>query len=209
MPRSDWAPLVTQSFHLQFSMESIGSSRHKNNVDMSMFLRQLSLLIAAVLSLVCYSTPSLAQPCEGRSCRRVDPQLPLFEGRSQFCNAAVVSNHANHLNCVNSAYGYAAPTAGPETSTKLYLGIQPYVNAGGITTSSSFKGGLTQEYGYLLAAPDGHPDSRALYRVVNCGAHTGEVTTNPNHRNCRTEPIGYTSGLPVAARDPFAIQPTR
>jgi len=114
----------------------------------------------------------------------------LFVGLTPNCNAAIVTNHQNHLNCTNVPIGYTIKS-GPAARQLLYLGVTPNVNAGVITTKSIFRGGATQEWGYTIRGEFPLQGSVPLYVVVGCGDNDGEVTTNPGHKNCSTTPIGF------------------
>lgn len=114
----------------------------------------------------------------------------LFVGQTLNCNAAIVTNHQGHLNCVNTPLGYTIK-AGPAAMQMLYLGIDPNVNAGVISVKPSFRGGRTQDWGYTIRQQYKLPGSAQIFAVVGCGANDGEVTTNANHKNCPTTPIGW------------------
>jgi hypothetical protein len=115
----------------------------------------------------------------------------LFVGQTPNCNASIITNHVNHLNCVNTPYGNVAD-AGPWAQQTLYLGVQANVNAGVVTTKVAFKGGQTRPYGFTLLDADKLSGSQRLFVVVGCGSNDGEVTSNPGHKNCQTVPIGWT-----------------
>jgi hypothetical protein len=114
----------------------------------------------------------------------------LFVGQTPNCNAAIVTNHQNHLNCTNTALGYTIKNSAAAQQL-LYLGVTGNVNAGVITTKSNFKGGATQEWGYTIRESYKLSGSAPLYVVVGCSENDGEVTTNPTHKNCPTTPIGW------------------
>jgi len=116
---------------------------------------------------------------------------PLFAGQTPNCNASIVTNHQNHLNCTNTPLGYTIES-GQAAQQRLYLGVTGNVNAGVITTKSNFRGGATQEWGYTIREAYKAAGSSPLYVVVGCGNNDGEVTTNPGHKNCPTAPIGWT-----------------
>lgn len=115
---------------------------------------------------------------------------PLFVGRTPHCNAAIVTNHQGHLNCVNVPIGFTIKS-GPAAQQLLYLGVVGNVNAGAITTNERFRGGDTKEWGYTMREERKLPGSVPLYVVVGCGNDDGEVTTNSNHKNCQTNMIGW------------------
>lgn len=115
---------------------------------------------------------------------------PLFVGLTPNCNAAIVTNHQGHLNCVNAPIGFTIKS-GPAAQQLLYLGVVGNVNAGAITTNERFRGGDTKEWGYTMREERKLPGSVPLYVVVGCGNNDGEVTTNAGHKNCQTNPIGW------------------
>lgn len=115
---------------------------------------------------------------------------PLYVGQTPGCNAAIVTNHQNHLSCVNIPLGYTVSTSN-SSQQLLYLGVEPFKNAGVVTTKITFHGGQTQEYGWTIRDDSKLPNSQPLFAVVGCGVNDGEVTTNPHHKNCTTVPIGW------------------
>jgi hypothetical protein len=115
---------------------------------------------------------------------------PLYVGATPNCNAAIVTSHQNHLNCTNLPLGYTIKN-GEAAQQLLYLGNQANVNAGVVTTKVNFKGGTTTEWGYTIRDSYKVNASVLLYVVVGCGDNDGEVTSNSNHKNCPTTPIGY------------------
>lgn len=115
---------------------------------------------------------------------------PLFVGQTPNCNAAIITSHQNHLNCVNIPYGYTV-NATEVAQQNLYLGVEPNKNAGVVTTKANFHGGQTTDYGWTIRDQYKMEGSKQLFVVVGCGANDGEVTNNPTHKNCPTAPIGW------------------
>lgn len=122
--------------------------------------------------------------------QKIEKLNTLYVGQTPNCNAAIVTNHQNHLNCTNVPLGYTIKK-GDAAQHLLYLGNQANINAGVITTKINFKGGSTIEWGYTIRDAFKVNGSVPLYLVTGCDVNDGEVTSNPTHKNCPTVPIGY------------------
>ena len=120
-----------------------------------------------------------------------DPDVELFVGTAENCNAGIVTTDRNFRNCGTMAIGWSVKESSPPSDRmeRLFVGVMADKNAGVVTTDPNYLNAGTKPIGYATSSKYG---GRQLYLGTAPNCNQGEVAINKGHKGCDTREIGYT-----------------
>jgi hypothetical protein len=120
-----------------------------------------------------------------------EPEVELFVGTAENCNAGIVTTDRNFRNCGTMPIGWSVKegSAASDRRERLYVGVVADKNAGVVTTNPNHMNAATKPIGYATANKYG---GRQLYVGTAPNCNEGEVAINNGHKGCNTREIGFT-----------------
>ena len=120
-----------------------------------------------------------------------EPEVELFVGTAENCNAGIVTTDRNFRNCGTTPIGWSVKdgSAASDRRDRLYVGAVADQNAGVVTTNPNHMNAATKPIGYATTNKYG---GRQLHVGTAPNCNQGEVAINNGHKGCNTREIGYT-----------------